>query len=146
MHICLVFAGTEDGGMETHVAELAEMLSIRHQISVIAHQVHRKRFQKRIRFLSIDLDRWRFNPKLKRGINALMREIKPDVIHAHGRKAGHIIGSIKNKQKVPTVLSLHNPANASRIAKSFDTVIGVSSSVLTNLRHDNAIVVFNGRG
>ena len=127
--------------METHVVELAEMLSIRHQISVIGHQVHQKRFHKRIH-----LDRWRFNPNLKRGVNALLREIQPDVIHAHGRKAGHIIGSIKNKQKVPTVLSLHNPANASRIAKSFDTVIGVSSSVLNNLRHDNAIVVFNGRG
>ena len=146
MHICLVFGGTEDGGLETHVVELAEKLSTRHQISVIAHQVHQKKFHKHIHFLRFDLERWRFNPNLKRGVYSLLREIQPDVIHAHGRKAGYIVGSIKNKLKAPTVLSLHNPGKASRIAKSFDTVIGVSSTVLTNLKHHKAIVVFNGRG
>ena len=146
MHICLVFGGIEDGGMEQHVSELARGLSTRHQVSVIAHQVHQDKFFSNVDFFPFDLSRWRFSPILKRDIHTLLKEIRPDVIHAHGRKAGVVIGPLKKKLKTPKILSLHNPANASRIAKSFDTVIGVSSTVVADLKHKNAIVILNGRG
>ena len=147
MHVCLTFAGTESGGMERHVSDLAHGLADKHhRVSLVAHQIHAANFDERIDFFATRLDRWRFNPLMIFQVVRRIRSLQPDVVHAHGRKAAAIMASARRLLDVPMVLSLHNPGKASKVARHFDHVIGVSSIVTGNLDHPRKTTVLNGRG
>ncbi len=132
--------------MERHVADVANGFVKKHDVSVLAHSIHKPLFDESVAFHHADLDHWRYNPFLVRSVVSKMRQIKPDVIHVHSRKAAVVIAQARKHWKTPTVLTLHNLGDASKFVDQFDCVIGVSSLVARSIDHPCKRTVFNGIG
>ena len=145
MRICQVMAGDEEGGLETHFADLANGLAVLgDSITVIAHERYRDRFAPGVAFLELDLTRGRRNPWLRRHLRRLIESIDPDVVHAHAGKAAALVAAIAPRcRTVGTVHGLKKDLSAYR---RFDAVIGVSRGVIEGLEHPGKTVVYNGVG
>ncbi|MFH4377113.1 glycosyltransferase, partial [Acinetobacter baumannii] len=64
MHICMVMAGDEEGGLEKHVVELANGLAQAGQkVTLIAHEKYAERVSG-VEFKALDLSKSRKNPIL----------------------------------------------------------------------------------
>ena len=153
MNICLVMGGDETGGLETHFADLAGGLAALagpdEQVAAIAHERFADAFDDAVRFVPLDLTRGRRNPLLKWRLGRIVRDLAPDVVHAHGGKAAHLLAAVypkaravrPNARLVGTVHGLKKNLAAYR---RFDAVIGVSAGVLAALDHPRKIVIHNG--
>lgn len=143
MQICQVMAGDEEGGLETHFADLANGLGeMGDSVAVIAHERYRDRFVPGIEFLSLDLTRSRRNPWLHHKLRRLIERLEPDVVHAHAGKAAALIARIDPPAR--TVGTVHGRKKDLSAYRRFDAVIGVSRGVLAGLDHPAKSVVYNG--
>ena len=67
MRICQLMGGADDGGMETHFADLTNGLStLGDTVSAIGHPRYQAGLDAEVRYLPLDLARWRRNPLLRR--------------------------------------------------------------------------------
>lgn len=145
MKICLVMGGDEEGGLENHVLELANALAKKHQVHMIAHPKYQNRLRA-VSFHALDLTKSRRNLILLFTIIRLIREIKPDIVHAQANKAASIIATVKPffAGKIKTVATLHSLKRTLSAFEKFDWVIGVSTRVLKRLDKINKSVIYNG--
>ena len=146
MNICLVMGGDETGGLETHFADLANGLATLagpdEQVAAIAHERFAGAFDDAVRFVPLDLTRGRRNPLLKWRLGRLIRDLAPDVVHAHGGKAAHLLAAVR--PKVRLVGTVHGLKKNLAAYRRFDAVIGVSAGVLASLHHPRKTVIHNG--
>ncbi len=143
MHICQVMAGDEEGGLETHFADLANGLAaLGDRVTVVAHERYRDRFAPSIAFLELDLTRGRRNPWLRRRLRGLIESVDPDVVHAHAGKAAALVAAIA--PRCSTVGTVHGLKKDLSAYRRFDAVIGVSRAVIDGLEHPAKTVVYNG--
>lgn len=143
MNICQVLAGDEEGGLETHVVDLANGLSaLGDTVTVIAHRKYGPRLAAAVRFVSLDLTRSRRNPWLRQGLRTRIRAAAPDIVHAHAGKAAALVASAKARS--PSVCTVHNVKKDISPYLRFDAVIGVSPQVLDHVSHPCKEVVYNG--
>ena len=143
MRICQVLAGDEDGGLETHFADLANGLSaLGDSVTVIAHERFRDRFASDVGFLELDLTRGRRNPWLRRRLKRRIESVEPDVVHAHAGKAAALVAAIAPRCR--TVGTVHGVKKDLSAYQRFDAVIGVSRGVIDGLDHPAKTVVYNG--
>lgn len=143
MRICQVMAGDEEGGLETHFADLANGLAVRgDSVTVIAHARYRDRFAPSITFLELDLTRGRRNPWLRRRLRRLIDSADPDVVHAHAGKAAALVAAVAPRCR--TVGTVHGQKKDLSAYRRFDAVIGVSRGVIERLEHPAKTVVYNG--
>ena len=146
-HICLIVSGpNEGGGIERHTRDLATGLADNQRVSVLAHDSFQDLFKEPVEFHAFDLQRWRFNPFLLRSFARKLKELQPNVIHAHGRKAAKIVAATRRATPARRVVTLHNTSKATNIVVSFDAVIAVSSVVAESVSHPNLTTIFNGNG
>ena len=146
MNICLVMGGDETGGLETHFADLANGLAALagpdEQVAAIAHERFAGAFDDAVSFISLDLTRSRRNPLLKRRLGRTIRDLAPDVVHAHGGKAAHLLAAVRPKARL--VGTVHGLKKNLAAYRRFDAVIGVSAGVLEALDHPRKTVIHNG--
>ena len=145
MKACLVMGGDETGGLETHFADLANGLAaLGVQVAAIAHERYRDAVDAAVYFESLDLTRSRRNPFLQRALRRRIGALAPDVVHAHGGKAAHLLGAARPRGRlVGTVHGLKKDLSPYR---RFDAVIGVSAGVVASLDHPRKAVIHNGVG
>ena len=146
MRICLVIGGTGTGGMERHVADLANEMSSQHEVFVIAHSVHADLFSENVHFVPLNLGTWRYNLLAIARLVRSIRRLEPDLVHAHHRKAGTMVASASRFLDMPLVLTVHSMGRTSRMVKSYDHVIGVSDLVTENIAHLRKSTILNGNG
>ena len=146
MNICLVMGGDESGGLETHFADLAGGLAALagpdEQVAAIAHERFAGAFDDAVSFISLDLTRSRRNPLLKRRLGRIIRDLAPDVVHAHGGKAAHLLAAVRPRARL--VGTVHGLKKNLAAYRRFDAVIGVSAGVLEALDHPRKTVIHNG--
>lgn len=143
MNVCLVLAGNEEGGLETHVVDLANGLArLGEDVTVVAHARYGPRFASTVRFSPLDLARSRRSPSLRRGLQSRIHDTAADVVHAHAGKAAALVAAAD--VGVPTVGTIHGMKKDLSAYRRFAAVIGVSPRVLTNLVHPNKTVIYNG--
>ena len=143
MNICQILAGDEEGGLETHVVDLANgLVALGDEVTVVAHARYGPRLAAGVDFSPLDLTRSRRNPSLRRALKARIEATAPDLLHAHAGKAAALVASAR--PKVPTVGTVHNVKNDLSPYRRFDAVIGVSPRVLEHLDHPVKQVVYNG--
>lgn len=143
MHICLVMAGDEEGGLEKHVVELAGGLQKNgHIITVIAHEKYRERLN--TQFVAIDLSKSRRNIFVLYQLYKTLKSLQPEIIHVHGNKAATMVGSLLPYLKIQSVATLHSRKKNTKMFKNFDAVIAVSPNASEVLDHPNKHVVLNG--
>lgn len=145
MHICLVIAGDEEGGLEKHVVELAAGLVTRgHQVSVIAHDKYRARLHPDIHFYAVNLAKSRRNMIVLFQLWYTLKQIKADLVHAHGNKAAAMVGVVLRFLSLASVATLHSKKNKTQMFAPFDRVIAVSAIAATTLSHPHVSIILNG--
>lgn len=143
MHICMVMAGDEEGGLEKHVVELAHGLQKRgHNVNVIAHEKYRDRLH--VDFIAVNLSKSRRNVWVLYQLYKVIKTLNPDVIHVHGNKAAAMVSMLLPFLKLKSVATLHSRKKNTKMFKHFDAVIAVSPNAAEVLDHPNKHVVLNG--
>lgn len=143
MNICQVLAGDEDGGLETHVADLANGLAaLGDRVTVIAHPRQERRLGGGVCFRPLDLTRSRRSSWLRRHLKAAINAVAPDVVHAHAGKAAALVAAVA--PRVKTIGTVHGLKKDLRAYRRFDAVIGVSPPLLAHLAHPAKTIVYNG--
>ena len=143
MRICQLMGGADDGGMETHFADLANGLSaLGDTVSAIGHPRYQAGLDAEVRFLPLDLARWRRSPLLRHRLRRLIREAAAEVVHAQGGKAAHLLAAVRPPARL--VGTVHNVKRSLAAYAGFDAVIGVSDGVLAGLEHPRRVVIPNG--
>lgn len=145
MHICMVMAGDEEGGLEKHVIEMANgLVQQGQQVTLIAHAKYASRVQG-VTFKSLDLTKSRKNPFLLWQLYRLIKQINPDVLHVHANKAVAMIAPLLKWLDVPSIATLHNLKRNIHSFEKFDRVIAVSQRVANQFKKQDALrVVLNG--
>ena len=143
MNICQVLAGDEEGGLETHVIDLANGLAgLGDNVTVVAHERYGPRLSEAVRLVPLDMTRSRRNPLLRRDLRQCLRAAQPDVVHAHAGKAADLVAAAK--LAVRTVGTVHGVKKNLSAYRRFNAVIGVSPDVLARLAHPSKTVIYNG--
>ncbi|MEI2558304.1 glycosyltransferase [Acinetobacter pittii] len=143
MHICIVMAGDEEGGLEKHVVELAHGLQQNgHTVTVIANEKYRDRL--RTDFIAVDLSKSRRNPFVLYQLYKAIHSLDIDIVHVHGNKAAAMVASIMPFLQVHSVATLHSRKKNTRMFKNYEAVITVSPNAAEVLDHPNKVVVLNG--
>ena len=141
MNICQVLAGDEEGGLETHVVDLANGLArLGDAVTVVAHPKYAPRLLPDVRFSALDLTRSRRNPWLRRRVRQCIGDAAPEVVHAHAGKAAALVANAD----APTVGTVHGLKKDLSAYRRFDAVIGVSPGVVRHLSHPCKTVIYNG--
>ncbi len=114
MRICLVLASWGEGGLERHAIELANALSLTHQVSVIVHPVMVERFAQGVQVFTVNMDRNRQNPFLLYDIWSILKNNPFDIVHAQASKATILLARIRPflAKTIGFVASMHNQKSA----------------------------------
>lgn len=144
MKICQVLGGDELGGLEKHFFELCDHLGKKHEVIAIAHPLYRHFLASHVKFVPLDLSRGRNNPVVLFQLAKAIRDINPDIVHAHANKASAMVGRVLPFLKCHSVATIHSLKSNVRMYRSFELLIAVSKLVADQVQHKNIEVVHNG--
>ncbi len=143
--ICLAVSGPNDrGGIERHVRDLANGLAQHCLVFVLAHESFRDMFEESVSFRQIRFDRWRYSPLLSMDFLNHIREIQPNIVHAHGRKAAQVVALTRKHFRSRCIMTVHNLNIQSKLCSHFDAIIAVSNAVAEAINHPSLHTVHNG--
>ncbi|NDM33253.1 glycosyltransferase [Acinetobacter baumannii] len=145
MHICMVMAGDEEGGLEKHLVELANGLAQAGQkVTLIAHEKYAERVSG-VEFKALDLSKSRKNPILLWQLYQTIKATHADVLHVQANKAVSMIAPMLKWLKIPSVATLHNLKRNVQAFEKYDRIIAVSRRVANQFsQQDRVRVVLNG--
>ena len=143
--VCFVISGPNTrGGIERHVFDLSLGVSKTNEVFVLAHDSYSNWFHDHIQFRAVRLDRWRYNPLLLRETLTKIRQIQPDIVHAHGRKAAQVVSLLRRSLAGRRIFTVHNVNILEKHYKHFHEVIAVSSTVAEAIKHPRLFIIPNG--
>ena len=150
MRILQILA-TSTGGVGTHVRALARELSAAHEVAVLAPPPTLAHFDFAaagpIATFPVDMST-RLHPRDAQAVRAMrarLREFGPDVVHAHGFRAGFLT-LLARSPAVPVVVSWHNQASGrglkgwvegrveAFVARRADLTLGASEDLVDRAR------------
>jgi glycosyltransferase involved in cell wall biosynthesis len=138
--------GKAIGGMEKQVATQARYLAMHKEIdiTVVAHAAYKELFTAPVRFCAIDTSRSRRNPFLLWHLTRQLKQLQPDLIHAHGHKATALLAKL-NKQLVVArrIATAHGTKKSSNFFANMDYVFAVSKGVQNSLLPIQSKVIGN---
>lgn len=151
--------GLITGGMENQVAIQANHIAKNsdYRVHVVAHPSYEKSyydsyansFGKQVTFHPIPCHLSRHNPRLLIKLSAILRKIKPTIIHCHGTKSCQLIHYVRpfirtDKAVTPKVVTtVHGTKKASRAIAMCDRVFAVSNGVSNALAPLKSYVIGN---
>lgn len=144
MKVCLVLASTGEGGLEGHVANLANALSREIQVVVIAPRPFGSRLGEGVVFEPVDLMRNRRNPAALWELFRALKKHRPDIVHAQASKAATMVAVIRRLVPAPCIATVHGLKRDTRVYRKFNHVIAVSKAVAATLPSGPVTVVYNG--
>jgi glycosyltransferase involved in cell wall biosynthesis len=140
-------AGNEEGGLENHFVALCNALAVRGaDVTAIAHGKYANRFNEKVRFVALNLDKSRRNPLVLWRLYRTIARLRPDIVHAHANKAASMIAVLRRwlPATIRYVATLHSQKRNLKAFLRFDCVIGVSHRILEQLEHSCKRVIYNG--
>nr|VFK55161.1 MAG: Glycosyltransferase involved in cell wall bisynthesis [Candidatus Kentron sp. TUN]VFK56739.1 MAG: Glycosyltransferase involved in cell wall bisynthesis [Candidatus Kentron sp. TUN]VFK65648.1 MAG: Glycosyltransferase involved in cell wall bisynthesis [Candidatus Kentron sp. TUN] len=146
IHVALVMAGDEEGGLEKHVIDLAcELLNYDIRTTVIAHPKYGSRLRKGVGFVAAPLHLGRRNPRTLWALLSALRKLQPTVIHTQAHKATAMVHTIHRwLPPIPRVGTVHNLKQRYDMFACCQVVIGVSRGVANHTGLSQARVIYNG--
>jgi glycosyltransferase involved in cell wall biosynthesis len=145
MRVCQVLASWEKGGLEKHVIELSNTLSLRHEVHVIVHPALTDQFHESVVVHPLDFSRSRWSLSLLLGLALTIRRIRPDIVHVQANKAASLVSVIKRFLGACKVVgTIHNQKKSSSMFSRLDHVIGVSPGVARQVSGVPVTAVYNG--
>lgn len=131
--------GASTGGIGRHVASLATGLVARGaDVTVFGPAATGERFDFGAPFVAVRIDA---GPRAAPALRRALARVRPDVIHAHGLRAGLVAG-LARPDRVPLVVTWHNSVLASgvrgvvhrmlerRVARLADVTLGASTDLV----------------
>ncbi|MBY4676439.1 glycosyltransferase [Marinobacterium arenosum] len=144
MKILMLMGGAEEGGLEKHFVELGNDLAGHCQLVAVAHDKYRDRFNDQVRYRSLDLSRSRRNPLMLWQLARLIRQEKPDLIHAQGGKAARILAALRRWLPGIKLATVHGLKKKAAFYQQLDHCICVSRQAGERLGLDRFSVIYNG--
>lgn len=145
MRITMVMASAEDGGLEKHVIELSNGLSLDHQVSLIAHSRYRDQVDSKVNFIEMDLSGSRYNPFTKMRLKQKILQSQPDVLHAHASKTAKLLQNMLKNFNFPSVVTMHGLKSNINAYLAFDQIIVVSQRLADEINLPKKVtVIHNG--
>ena len=145
MKICHFIASRGLGRGEAYI-DLVNSLCLIMDIDLIIPKgaLYKNRIHPNINVYEYDSKNSRKNPFLLFEIYALIKKIKPDVVHTHFAKATEIFHPLNVWfLKLPHVATKHNPRKG-KIFNKIPHVIAVSHGVAQSIDHQNVTIIYNG--
>lgn len=143
MRIALVLFSTGYGGLERHTVDLANALSARHEVFLLADTAFAPRLSSAVTLVPIDPKASRWSPWALWTLRQTLNRLRPDIIHAQANKAAALVR--RSGARAPLrVATIHNLKNDPHSARGFDRVIAVSAPVATTLDPPADQVIVNG--
>lgn len=149
--IMLVLASNEDGGLEKHVIDVANQLSMRHiDVILLADQRFSSQINASVNFIAFDFSRSRYNLIALYQFYQLIQQHNPNIIHAHGAKAVNIVGYFIHLtvfKHIQFIASLHSVKKNTKTFDKYHKIICSSHAIvscLSNLAQNKTTVVLNG--
>jgi glycosyltransferase involved in cell wall biosynthesis len=140
----LMASGPTSGGLEKHFTDLCTGFAAQHNVLAIADPVQANAMSSAVEFVPFDFSGSRRNPFTLMRIHRLLKNFRPDVIHAHANKAAAIVASLRYFSSARRVATVHGFKNNNRVFKPFDSVICVSSVVRDRVDLPQTVVIPNG--
>lgn len=144
MKLCFLLGGNEEGGLENHVITLCNRFSTLYSVTLIAHPKYSNRLDKNVHFIALPLGLSRRNPWLLLKLILRLRQVKPDLIHAHGNKAAALLATVKSWVSGCCIATVHSQKRKTGMFERMDGVIGVSAGVLEPIKHPIKRLIYNG--
>lgn len=144
MKVIQVMGGNEEGGLEKHFIELCNGLADYCELIAIAHPKYQPRFNSRVTFHALDLNKSRRNPLLLWQLYRLISKHKPDIVHAQANKAIAMIATLHHYIHAKTVATVHGQKKNLRATRHFDLTIGVSHFLTSRIQSSNKKTIYNG--
>ena len=133
------------GGLEQHTFNLANEMSLQHDVHILAHPCYAEKFNERVHFHAVDFARSRWNLFLLWQLKTLINQIQPDIVHAQAGKAAELLSKIRGWLKpVKFVTTVHGTKKNKAIYAAGDAVIAVSQALTQGIPAEKAHVVYNG--
>ncbi|KGT46941.1 glycosyltransferase [Acinetobacter sp. HR7] len=133
------------GGLEQHTFNLANEMSLQHEVHIIAHPCYVDKFHERVHFHAVDFARSRWNIFLLWQLKTLINQIQPDIVHAQAGKAAELISKIRSLLKpIHYVTTVHGTKKNKAIYAAGDAVIAVSRALTQGIPQDKTHVIYNG--
>lgn len=138
--------GRATGGMEKQVALQANFLQRlpSAEIQVLAHPAYAELFDASVAFYPIASRHSRHHPKLLWNITRLLKNISPDIVHAHGDKAATLLSHVRLVIPQTTrVATVHGTKRPQAALARMHHLLAVSEGVREALRPLEAGVIGN---
>jgi glycosyltransferase involved in cell wall biosynthesis len=135
------------GGMETQVLKLSERIAKQQPMAIhlVASEHLCAQTSTQIRAHTLNFSRSRRHPKLLWDLVLLLRQIKPDIIHCHGNKAGQMLALLSPcLPDIKLICTMHGTKNNYGFLKKFDRVIVVSKDIQNQLATFKPLLIENG--
>lgn len=133
------------GGLEQHTFNLANEMSLQHEVHMIAHPCYAEKFNEHVHFHPLDFARSRWNIFLLWQLKSLINQLQPDIVHAQAGKAAELVSKIKSWLKpVKVVTTVHGTKKNKSAYLVGDAVIAVSKALTKGIPPEKAHIVYNG--
>jgi glycosyltransferase involved in cell wall biosynthesis len=144
MKVCLVMASSGEGGLEDHVAGLANSFATELEVVVVAPASFGGKLVSGVTFAPLDLSRNRRNPLVLWQLLQIMRRHRPDIVHAHANKAAAMVAAVRRFYPARYLATVHGSKRQTGVYGKFDHVVAVSRAVAATLPDVPASVIYNG--
>jgi len=144
--IIMASKGPSVGGMEKQVALQANHLVSRHgiRVTVLCAASYVDLFSDAVSTHIIPCHYSRFNPLLTHSIQRILKDVSPQIVHAHGHKAANILARMSGlDNQIKTFGTAHGTKKNSRAFAGLDYAIAVSEGVSQTLAPTPATVLPN---
>lgn len=132
------------GGLENFCITLSNELSKSNEVYLITYDGLQEYISPNVNFVSLDLEKEKWNPFFLYHIYKTIKAINPDIIHIHKKKYIYIINMLKPFLKIPFIASKHDMAYNKRVYKKLKHVISTSEDVTKTLTTKNIYKIYNG--
>lgn len=132
------------GGLERHTLDLCGELARTHEVHLVADPGFLPQKPEGVHFHPVDFRQSRWNPRLYLQIAAVVRAVRPDLVHAQAGKAASIWGRLRRLfPGIPSLGTQHLDHNT-RPYRRLDHMITVSSLLASRHPAGFATCVHNG--
>ncbi len=143
--VYLMAGGGSWGGLEKHVFELADaMAARRHDTFVLAPATYEKYCPSRVKLISFDLNKSRYNPLNWYLLRRKLVALQPDIVHAHAAKAAQMLARSGWPETAYAIGTAHNIKSHYNEYRTLDIAIAVSNQIAAHIPHQDVRVVHNG--
>lgn len=145
MKVCFVLASDEEGGLENHVLDLCQELTVLGlEVLLIAPERFKSKCCKSVLFKAFNFSGSRRNFISLYKLCAAIRICKADIVHAHGCKAASMLAIIHRWIPGYRIATNHGYKKKFPRYPGIQAVVGVSETILKPIRHPNKILIHNG--